>query len=127
MDDPQDDILQPETDFHQYIHHQLTCYFEGNLQQFEIPLNPKGSDFQLKVWEQLQSIPYGQTRSYSDLATRLDDPNAVRAVGNANGQNPIAIVIPCHRVVGTSGDLAGYAGGIDRKRWLLKHEGVLLL
>jgi len=106
---------------------QLKAYFNGTLEEFSLPLRPEGTDFQQKVWEQLQTIPYGQTISYGEVAEKLGDSNKVRAVGSANGQNPISIVIPCHRVIGANGALVGYGGGIDRKKWLLQHEGALLL
>lgn len=106
---------------------QLSEYFQGNRKTFSVPLNPKGSEFQQKVWRQLQQIPYGTTLSYGALARKLGDPNKVRAAGRANGQNPIPIIIPCHRVIGADNSLVGYAGGIERKRYLLQHEGALLL
>ena len=106
---------------------QLEAYFHGKLTVFELPLAPQGTDFQQLVWENLRDIPYGQTITYGGLAERLGDANKVRAVGTANGQNPIPIVIPCHRVVGANQQLVGYSGGIERKKFLLKHEGALLL
>ena len=106
---------------------QLTEYFEGNRTSFSIPLSPRGSDFQQLVWSHLQRIPYGRTITYSKLAKKLGDPNKVRAVGKANGQNPIPIVIPCHRVIGANNNLVGYSGGIKRKQFLLKHEGTILI
>lgn len=102
---------------------QLTEYFEGKRQTFDLPLAPIGTSFQQNVWKQLQEISYGTTCSYLDIAKSLGDANAIRAVGAANGKNPIAIVIPCHRVIATNGKLTGYAGGLWRKEWLLKHEG----
>ena len=101
---------------------QIERYFSGEAEQFDVPLAPKGTEFQLKVWSELQRIPWGQRISYLDLARRLGDPDAVRAVGAANGKNPIAIFIPCHRVVGADGALTGYAGGIHRKKLLLDLE-----
>lgn len=101
---------------------QLEAYFAGELQEFDIPVAPKGTEFQQKVWQVLQTIPYGDHRSYSDLANSLNNPKAVRAVGAANGQNPISIIIPCHRVIGKNGSLTGYAGGLERKQWLLALE-----
>jgi methylated-DNA-[protein]-cysteine S-methyltransferase len=101
---------------------QLDEYFAGTRTQFDIPLHPTGTPFQLKVWEQLREIPYGETISYGALARRLASPNASRAVGLANGRNPIAIIIPCHRVIGANGSLTGYGGGLDRKRFLLGLE-----
>ncbi len=106
---------------------ELTAYFEGTRNQFTINLEPEGSDFQKSVWKQLLQIPYGQTITYGELAEKLGDPNKVRAVGRANAQNPIPVIIPCHRVIGADNKLVGYAGGISRKRYLLKHEGALLL
>jgi methylated-DNA-[protein]-cysteine S-methyltransferase len=101
---------------------QLKAYFEGYLREFDIPLSPEGTDFQKKVWKALMEIPFGRTISYGELAAGLGNPGAVRAVASANAQNPIWILIPCHRVVGTDGDLRGYAGGLHRKQWLLNHE-----
>jgi methylated-DNA-[protein]-cysteine S-methyltransferase len=106
---------------------QLEEYFSGTRQTFDLPLEPTGTPFQLQVWELLRRIPYGATTSYGALAKQLGDPTASRAVGAANGQNPIPIIVPCHRVIGSNGDLTGFGGGIERKRWLLKHEGALLL
>jgi len=107
--------------------HQLAAYFAGERQTFDVPLAPVGSEFQQAVWTQLLTIPYGQMVSYHDVADALDNPQAVRAVGAANGQNPISIIAPCHRVVGSNGKLVGYGGGLWRKEWLLRHEGALLL
>lgn len=103
---------------------QLHAYFQGELTIFDLPLAPCGSEFQRSVWQALQEIPYGETRSYRDLAAAIDRPKAVRAVGAANGRNPIAIIVPCHRVIGANGKLTGYAGGLPRKQWLLQHEGL---
>ncbi len=101
---------------------QLEDYFSGKSIEFDLPLNPKGTEFQQKVWAELQRILYGETITYMDLAVRLGDAKAARAVGTANGRNPIAIVIPCHRVIGAGNKLAGYAGGIWRKKILLELE-----
>jgi methylated-DNA-[protein]-cysteine S-methyltransferase len=101
---------------------QLREYFAGTRRQFDLPLDPAGTPFQLQVWEVLRTIPFGATLSYGEQAERLGDRNKARAVGSANGRNPISIVVPCHRVVGTSGALTGFAGGVDAKRWLLQHE-----
>lgn len=101
---------------------QLDDYFSGKSLGFDLPLNPEGTEFQKKVWAELIKIPCGETITYMDLAVRLGDSKAVRAVGTANGRNPIAIVIPCHRVIGAGNKLTGYAGGLERKLWLLKHE-----
>jgi len=103
---------------------QLTEYFEGTRREFDLPLRLQGTVFQQRVWRQLTEIPYGQTWSYGQLATRIDKPSASRAVGLANGRNPISILVPCHRVIGADGSLTGYGGGIERKRWLLVHEGL---
>jgi len=101
---------------------QLAEYFAGGLRQFHLPLAPKGTPFQQKVWKRLGRIPYGVSVSYADVAYDLGTPTAVRAVGAANGRNPIAIVVPCHRVIGRDGSLTGYAGGLERKRFLLELE-----
>jgi methylated-DNA-[protein]-cysteine S-methyltransferase len=101
---------------------QLDAYFAGQLTDFDLPLAPAGTEFQRRVWDGLRAIPYGQTVSYGELARRVGNPAASRAVGLANGRNPIAIVVPCHRVVGTDGSLTGYGGGLDRKRYLLALE-----
>lgn len=101
----------------------LTAYFAGNLAALaQIPVQPSGTLFQLRVWQALQQIPPGQTRSYAQIAASLGQPSASRAIGMANGQNPISLIIPCHRVIGSSGALTGYAGGKARKAWLLRHE-----
>lgn len=104
---------------------ELTEYFAGTRKFFSVPLSPDGTSFQKKVWNKLQEIPYGKTISYSQLALSLGDLKSIRAVGLANGQNPIAIMIPCHRVIGKDGEMVGYGGGLDNKIWLLKHEGYL--
>jgi len=104
---------------------QLEAYFAGELRAFDLPLAPSGTAFQQKVWQALRDIPYAQTESYGALAKRIDSPKASRAVGMANGHNPISIIVPCHRVIGANGNLTGYGGGIERKRWLLEHEGYL--
>jgi methylated-DNA-[protein]-cysteine S-methyltransferase len=101
---------------------QLEQYFSGMLTDFDIPLDLVGSDFQMAVWKELLRIPYGRTTSYGAIARRIGQPRAARAVGLANNQNPIAIVVPCHRVVGSDGSLTGYGGGMPAKRWLLDHE-----
>lgn len=102
--------------------HQLLEYFEGKRTQFDLQINLEGTEFQKKVWNQLQTIPYGKTISYLQLSQQLGDVKAIRAVANANGKNPLWIVIPCHRVIGSDGSLTGYAGGLHRKQWLLEHE-----
>lgn len=104
---------------------QLKRYFQGKQKEFNLNLSPEGTTFQKKVWNALGEIPYGETWSYADLAKSIGDKMAVRAVAFANGKNPLWIVIPCHRVIGSNGELRGYAGGIWRKRWLLKHENAL--
>lgn len=101
---------------------QLEEYFNGERKQFSLKLNPMGTDFQKKVWSKLVKIPYGKTISYLDLSKKLGDVKAIRAVANANGKNPIWIIVPCHRVIGTDGSLTGYAGGLHRKKWLIEHE-----
>ncbi len=101
---------------------ELAAYFAGELTEFATPLAPQGTEFQRRVWDELVRIPFGETRSYAAIARSLGDPAATRAVGTANGANPLAIVVPCHRVVRTGGALGGYAGGLDAKRWLLDHE-----
>lgn len=101
---------------------QLNAYFKGHQKQFHLKLNPKGTDFQKKVWKQLQQIPYGQTLSYLELSKQLANPQAIRAVAHANGKNPLLIVVPCHRVIGSNGSLTGYAAGLHIKKWLLQHE-----
>lgn len=101
---------------------QLTEYFEGNRTDFQLKLNPVGTEFQQKVWHALLQIPYGKTISYQQLTMQLGDPKAIRAVASANGKNPLWIIIPCHRVIGSDGSLTGYAGGLHRKQWLLDHE-----
>jgi methylated-DNA-[protein]-cysteine S-methyltransferase len=102
---------------------QLDDYFAGKCETFDLPLDPAGTDFQKTVWNELMKIPFGKTVSYLYIAKALGDPNKIRAVGGANGKNPIAIIGPCHRVIGSDGSLTGYAGGIDKKRWLLGFEG----
>lgn len=101
---------------------QLSAYFAQTLTKFDLPLSSKGTEFQQNVWQTLKSIPYGTTCSYGDIARKLNNPNAVRAVGAANGKNPISIVVPCHRVIGANGTLTGYAGGLERKTYLLSLE-----
>jgi methylated-DNA-[protein]-cysteine S-methyltransferase len=101
---------------------ELDEYFAGTRQQFDLPLHPSGTPFQLEVRGALLAIPYGETASYADIARKIDRPRALRAVGAANGANPLAIIVPCHRVIGSHGDLTGYGGGLPTKRWLLAHE-----
>lgn len=101
---------------------ELMAYFEGKRTTFDFKLNPKGTEFQQKVWNGLLEIPFGKTMSYLELSKKLGDVKAIRAVASANGKNPLWIVVPCHRVIGTDGSLTGYAGGLWRKKWLLQHE-----
>ena len=101
---------------------QLQEYFEGKRTHFNLKLNPKGTEFQQRVWQELLNIPFGKTLSYLELSKKLGDVKAIRAVAAANGKNPLWIVVPCHRVIGTDGSLTGYAGGLGRKKWLLEHE-----
>ncbi len=101
---------------------QLHDYFDGKRTNFTFKINPKGTDFQQKVWQELTNIPFGKTMSYMDLAKKLGDPKVIRAAATANGKNPLWIVVPCHRVIGADGSLTGYAGGLWRKKWLLEHE-----
>lgn len=102
---------------------QLDDYFAGVRREFDLPIAPHGTAFQLSAWAALRDIPYGETRSYAQQAAAIGRPSAVRAVGAANGRNPVSIVVPCHRVVGSAGSLTGYGGGLAAKRWLLAHEG----
>lgn len=104
---------------------ELDEYFFGGRKSFDVKIELHGSEFQLNVWNKLIEIPFGKTTYYADIATKVGDINAVRAVGLANGQNPVAIIVPCHRVIGKDGSLVGYGGGLERKIWLLKHEGAL--
>lgn len=101
---------------------QIREYFEGKRKIFELKLAPKGTEFQRKVWGKLLEVPYGKTVTYTDIARAVDNPKGVRAVGSANGSNPISIIIPCHRIIGSNGSLTGYGGGLWRKKWLLEHE-----
>jgi methylated-DNA-[protein]-cysteine S-methyltransferase len=101
---------------------QLHAYFAGTLSEFDVPLELAGTSFQREVWHALRAIPYGETISYGELADRVGKPSASRAVGLANGRNPVAIIVPCHRVIGADGSLTGYGGGLTRKAWLLEHE-----
>lgn len=109
------EVLQPAVQ-------QLSAYFEGSLKEFDLNLNPAGTDFQKKVWEALYKIPFGTTTSYLELSKSLGDVKAIRAVAAANGKNPLWVIVPCHRVIGSDGSLTGYAGGLARKKWLLEHE-----
>jgi len=102
--------------------YQFTEYFEGKREAFDLKINPQGTDFQKRVWNALLEIPYSKTVSYLELSKTLGDVKAIRAVAAANGKNPLWIIVPCHRVIGSNGDLTGYAGGLHRKKWLLDHE-----
>jgi len=104
---------------------QLGQYFQGKRRTFELPLVLRGTDFQQQVWRSLADIPFGETSTYGEQAVVIGRPSAVRAVGSANGRNPLSIVLPCHRIVGANGSLAGFAGGLETKRWLLDHEAEL--
>lgn len=108
-----------------FLKRQMEAYLAGNLRDFNIPMMAEGTEFQRRVWKELQKIPYGQAISYLELAKRLGDEKCIRAAARANGANPIAILIPCHRVIGSDGSLVGYAGGLDMKEYLLRLEGVL--
>ena len=106
---------------------QVDEYFRGTRKSFSVPLLPQGTEFQQQVWQQLLQIPFGQTTTYQQIAAALGNPKGSQAIGRANGANPIAILIPCHRVIGIDGKLTGYGGGLWRKEWLLRHEGALML
>lgn len=115
-------ILTSPSDLTTECKNQLLDYFSGKRKNFTIPLFAEGTEFQKRVWNKLLEIPYGETISYFELAHRLGNTKVIRAAGHANGQNPISIIIPCHRVIGKNGKLVGYGGGLHRKEWLLKHE-----
>lgn len=120
-----DEDWQEDTEALAQVIQQLGDYFGGLSTTFQLSLKPRGTDFQLQVWEALLAIPHGQTRSYGEIARAIGRPSAFRAVGAANGANPLPIVIPCHRVIGSDGSLTGFGGGLDIKRWLLAHENRL--
>lgn len=122
---PVGEAAGPAVDVLREARAQLEAYFAAQLRTFDLPLAATGTPFQQRVWAQLREIPWGRTVSYGDIARRLGDPGSSRAVGLANGRNPISIVVPCHRVIGADGSLTGYGGGMERKRWLLAHEGAL--
>ncbi|MEO1446510.1 MAG: methylated-DNA--[protein]-cysteine S-methyltransferase, partial [Cyanobacteria bacterium J06635_11] len=125
MADPEmEDSWKNTTDLEIFtqVQAQLTEYFTHKRETFDIPLAPQGTPFQKEVWRSLHQIPFGETSSYGTLAQQLGKPGAARAVGAANGRNPISIIVPCHRVIASNGKMTGYAGGIDRKQWLLRHE-----
>lgn len=121
-------MRQPEADWMRRndafkpVKQQLAAYFSGELTDFDLKLAPQGTEFQLAVWAALEKIPYGETRSYGDVAVQIGRPEASRAVGAANGQNPLPIVVPCHRVIGSNGSLTGFGGGLECKQFLLRHE-----
>ena len=123
--------IAPRSDWHQTdapfleVRRQLTAYFNGELRQFDLPLFLTGTAFQKSVWRHLSTIPFGETQTYGQLAATIERPNASRAVGAANGANPLAIILPCHRVIGGDGSLTGFGGGLPTKEFLLGHEGVL--
>ncbi len=120
------EIQSPSSEFQPLIlvetARQINEYFEGQLKEFHLKIQPAGTDFQLKVWKQVMKVEFGETASYLDIALQTGSKNNTRAVGLANGKNPIPIIIPCHRIIGVNGKLTGYAGGIENKRWLLQHE-----
>ena len=115
-------VVEKENIYNQLTIKQLDEYFKNERTEFDIPLDLAGTDFQLRVWRELSKIPFGKTKSYMDIAKALGDPKAIRAVGTSNGRNKISIIIPCHRVIGSDGSLTGYAGGMERKKWLLDFE-----
>ncbi len=120
------DSINPSTDHEPEIMQeslrQIDEYFKGMRKDFDLRLNPQGTEFQLKVWDEVKNTGYGKTASYLEIAIKTGSKNNTRAVGLANGKNPIPVVIPCHRIIGTKGNLTGYAGGLERKKWLLQHE-----
>ena len=120
--DSEEEITQIIPEELQDCVYQLSEYFDRTRKQFNLKLNPQGTDFQQEIWKLLQAIPYGKTTSYLELSKKFGDAKAIRAVANANGKNPLWIVVPCHRVIGSDGSLTGYAGGLHRKKWLLEHE-----
>lgn len=120
--DEVEDFQKPQSDLLQIAVRQLDEYFNGKRLAFDFPIHPSGTDFQQQVWEKIREIPLGKTMSYGKLSEQMNNPLAIRAVAAANGKNKCWIVIPCHRVIGASGELTGYAGGLWRKRWLLQHE-----
>ncbi len=122
---PESDLVEDDSKNHAVVD-QLSEYFRGKRMTFSVPIRFDGTDFQNKVWHALTEIPYGQTVTYKEVAEKIGNPKAVRAVGNANNRNPIAIVVPCHRVIGADGKLVGYGGGLEMKEKLLKLEGAIL-
>lgn len=124
-DVPKADWEHNDTCFREHIR-QLRAYFAGELKSFDLPVAGEGTDFQKKVWAALLNIPYGETATYGEIARSIGQPTASRAVGMANGRNPISIIVPCHRIIGTSGKLVGYGGGLERKQTLLSIEGIVV-
>lgn len=123
--DNKDQLIHGEPGITEIMHQcteQLIEYFHGKRQQFDLPIHQSGTEFQLRVWNKLMDIPYGKTISYLDLAKKLGDPKVIRAAATTNGKNKIAIIVPCHRVIGSDRSLTGYSGGMWRKKWLLQHE-----
>ena len=123
----QDEPSGPAAEILARARQQLAEYFARARMTFDLPLAAQGTEFEHQVWDALRRIPFGTTTSYGEIARKLGDTRNARAVGTANGKNPIPIIVPCHRVIGANGDLTGFGGGIERKRWLLEHEGALLL
>lgn len=119
---PPDGIIDDQNILIKNCKQQLTAYFNGTKREFDLPIQQNGTAFQQKIWAALQQIPYGKTISYLELSKRTGDIKAIRAVGTTNGKNQLSIVVPCHRVIGSNGDLTGYSGGLWRKKWLLEHE-----
>ena len=124
-DVPGRDSWQRDVGITRMAREQIEQYFAHERQSFDLPLSPLGTDFQKKTWAMLAEIPFGKTWSYAELAGKIAAPKAVRAVGAANGRNPLPIILPCHRVIGSNGSLTGFAGGLSMKKWLLEHEGAL--
>lgn len=124
---PEEGVSEQSNEHTQLAKKQLQEYFTGKRKEFQLSLSVEGTDFQKQVWQELKAIPFGECRSYGDIAQALNKPKAMRAVGAANGRNPLPIIVPCHRVIGSNGTLTGFAGGLDMKEWLLRHEGYLLV
>ncbi len=118
------EILETPTELKDAVN-QLQEYFNKKRTNFDLQLSPAGTDFQKRVWKELENIDYGKTKSYQEIANLLGDPKVIRAAASANGKNPIAIIIPCHRVIGSDGSLTGYSGGLERKKFLLEHENAI--
>lgn len=123
-DAPNREDWKPDKSITKEARQQLLQYFAGERETFDLQLNPSGTEFQMQTWNMLAKIPFGETWSYSQLANKMGSPKAVRAVGAANGRNPIPIILPCHRVIGSNGTLTGFGGGLPTKQWLLEHEGI---